>query len=62
MGANNGLGLGFLVMTIQQKLEMFAYSKTYGKGCLSHPTVEEHIKIAEELYHFIKAKNLIQLN
>lgn len=46
----------------EQKLEMFAYSKTYGKGCLSHPTVEEHLKIAQELFHFIKAKNLIQLN
>jgi hypothetical protein len=46
----------------EQKLEMFAYSKTYGKGCLSHPTVEEHLKIAQELFNFIKAKNLIQLN
>lgn len=46
----------------EQKLEMFSYSKTYGKGCLSHPTVEEHLKIAQELLNFIKAKNLIQLN
>ena len=46
----------------EQKLAMFSYSKTYGKGCLSHPTVEEHLKIAQELLHFIKAKNLIQLN
>lgn len=46
----------------EQKLEMFSYSKTYGKGCLSHPTVEEHLKIAQELYQFIEGRNLIKLN
>lgn len=45
----------------EQKIIQFSFSKTYGNGCMSHPTVQEHQQIAGELYRFITQNKIVKL-
>jgi len=40
--------------TKNKPIKLFEFSKTYNNGCSTHPSVEEHGEIAEELIPFFK--------